>query len=172
MFPYSCHKSRNSKIMIERTLQAIIENDMFRGKAIVVIGARQVGKSTLFRTVLEKKSEKILRLNCDEPEVRAMLTEAGTSDLKLIVGQNRIVMIDEAQSVPGIGMTLKRDHPHSNCRTNRLPEESTNIIFSRSLLRKYALRMAFCLSVRHLSSGWSSIPTLRCTPIRKKAKGY
>ena len=143
--------------MIERTLQAIIENDMFRGKAIVVIGARQVGKSTLFRTVLEKKSEKILRLNCDEPEVRAMLTEAGTSDLKLIVGQNRIVMIDEAQS---------------NCRTNRLPEESTNIIFSRSLLRKYALRMAFCLSVRHLSSGWSSVPTLRCTPIRKKAKGY
>lgn len=94
--------------MIERTLQAIIENDMFRGKAIVVIGARQVGKSTLFRMVLEKKSEKILRLNCDEPEVRAMLTEAGTSDLKLIVGQNRIVMIDEAQSVPGIGMTLKR----------------------------------------------------------------
>ena len=94
--------------MIERTLQTIIENDMFRGKAIIVIGARQVGKSTLFKMVLEKRSEKILRLNCDEPEVRIMLTEAGVSDLKLIIGQSRIVMIDEAQSVPGIGMTLKR----------------------------------------------------------------
>lgn len=81
---------------------------MFRGKAIIVIGARQVGKSTLFKMVLEKRSEKILRLNCDEPEVRIMLTEAGVSDLKLIIGQSRIVMIDEAQSVPGIGMTLKR----------------------------------------------------------------
>lgn len=82
--------------MIERTLQTIIENDMFRGKAIIVIGARQVGKSTLFKMVLEKRSEKILRLNCDEPEVRIMLTEAGVSDLKLIIGQSRIVMIDEA----------------------------------------------------------------------------
>ncbi len=94
--------------MIDRTLQSVIEKEMFRGKAIVVIGARQVGKSTLFKMILEQRPEKILRLNCDEPEARAMLTEAGTSDLKLIVGQNRIVMIDEAQSVPGIGMTLKR----------------------------------------------------------------
>ncbi len=94
--------------MIERTLQAIIEKEMFRGKAIVVIGARQVGKSTLFRMILDPRPEKILRLNCDEPEVVSMLTEAGTPALRLIVGQNKIVMIDEAQSVPGIGMTLKR----------------------------------------------------------------
>ncbi len=94
--------------MITRTLQSIIEKEMFRGKAIVVIGARQVGKSTLFRMILEQRSEKILKLNCDEPAVREALTDAGVSDLRLLVGQNRIVMIDEAQSVPGIGMTLKR----------------------------------------------------------------
>lgn len=95
-------------IMIERALSSIIENEMFRGKAIIVIGARQVGKSTLLRMISEHRTEKILRLNCDEPEVKAMLTDAGTADLKLLVGQNRTVMIDEAQSVPGIGMTLKR----------------------------------------------------------------
>ena len=94
--------------MIERTLQPIIERGFFRRKAIVVIGARQVGKSTLFNMLLEHRSEDILRLNCDEPEVRAILTEAGISDLKPVVGQHRIVFIDEAQSVPGIGMTLKR----------------------------------------------------------------
>ncbi len=94
--------------MITRTLQSIIEKEMFRGKAIVVIGARQVGKSTLFKMLLEQSPEKILRLNCDEPAVRDALTDAGTADLKLLVGQNRTVMIDEAQSVPGIGMTLKR----------------------------------------------------------------
>ena len=81
---------------------------MFRGKAIVVIGARQVGKSTLFRMILEHRDEETLRMNCDEPEARALLTDADTSDLKLLIGTNRIVMIDEAQSVPGIGMTLKR----------------------------------------------------------------
>lgn len=81
---------------------------MFRGKAIVVIGARQVGKSTLFRMILEHRDEETLRLNCDEPEAKTLLTDASTSDLKLLIGTNRIVMIDEAQSVPGIGMTLKR----------------------------------------------------------------
>lgn len=94
--------------MIRRSLQKVIENDMFRGKAIVVIGARQVGKSTLFQMILEHRDEETLRMNCDEPEARALLTDAGTSDLKLLIGTNRIVMIDEAQSVPGIGMTLKR----------------------------------------------------------------
>ncbi len=95
--------------MIERTLQSIIEKELFHRKAIVIIGARQVGKSTLFEMILEhNRSEEILRLNCDEPDTRAILTEAGTSDLKLVVGQHKIVFIDEAQSVPGIGMTLKR----------------------------------------------------------------
>ncbi len=94
--------------MIERALQDIIQRDMFYGKAIVVIGARQVGKSTLFKMILEHRTEKILRLNCDEPEVRTLLTDAGSSDLKLLIGQNKIVLIDEAQSVPGIGITLKR----------------------------------------------------------------
>ena len=56
--------------MIRRLLQDKIEERMFRGKVIIVIGARQVGKSTLFNMVLEDRKEPVLRLNCDEPEVR------------------------------------------------------------------------------------------------------
>ena len=93
--------------MITRTLQQRIEDNLFKGKAIVVIGARQVGKSTLFRQVTEKRNEPILSLNCDEPEVREMLTDANTAELKMLIGNNRLVVIDEAQRVPGIGMTLK-----------------------------------------------------------------
>ena len=55
--------------MIRRQLQDVIEARMFAGKAIIVIGARQVGKSTLFNMVLEGRKEPVLRLNCDEPEV-------------------------------------------------------------------------------------------------------
>lgn len=93
--------------MIERQLQKKIESRMFAGKAIIVIGARQVGKSTLFRMILEKQDCKTLHLNCDEPEVRDMLTNINTSELRLLIADNKIVVIDEAQRVENIGMTLK-----------------------------------------------------------------
>ena len=64
--------------MIVRQLQKTIEERMFTGKAIIVIGARQVGKSTLFRMILEKQGGKVLELNCDDPEVRDLLTGANT----------------------------------------------------------------------------------------------
>ena len=53
--------------MIQRQLQDVIESRMFAGKAIILIGARQVGKST--KMILGKHDEPTLFLNCDEPEV-------------------------------------------------------------------------------------------------------
>ncbi len=94
--------------MIKRQLQKRIESKMFAGKALIVIGARQVGKSTLFKMVLEQHSEPTLLLNCDEPEVKELLTNINTQDLKMLIADNKIVVIDEAQRVEGIGMTLKR----------------------------------------------------------------
>lgn len=94
--------------MIRRQLQDVIEARMFAGKAIIVIGARQVGKSTLFNMVLEGRKESALQLNCDEPEVQEMLSAMNTQELRLLIGQNKILVIDEAQRVENIGMTLKR----------------------------------------------------------------
>ena len=93
--------------MISRLLQKTIESRLFAGKAIIVIGARQVGKSTLFKLILEKQDYKALQLNCDEPEVRNMLSNINTAELRLLIADNRIVVIDEAQRVENIGMTLK-----------------------------------------------------------------
>ena len=94
--------------MIRRQIQDTIEARMFSGKAIIVIGARQVGKSTLFKMVLENRDEPTLMLNCDEPEVRELLAQANSSELRLLIGNNLIVVIDEAQRVENIGMVLKR----------------------------------------------------------------
>ncbi len=94
--------------MIRRQLQDVIEARMFADKAIIVIGARQVGKSTLFNMVLEGRKEPALQLNCDEPEVQEMLSAMNTQELRLLIGQNKILVIDEAQRVENIGMTLKR----------------------------------------------------------------
>lgn len=102
---------------IERQLQAVIEQRMFRGKAIVLIGARQVGKSTLFKQILASRemqapNERILSLDCDDPQVRAVLEQANLGELRQLVAGNRIVMIDEAQRVSGIGLTLKMITDH------------------------------------------------------------
>ncbi len=94
--------------MITRRLHQVIEDRLFKGKAIILIGARQVGKSTLFRQITEKREEAVLSLNCDEPEVKELLTDINTADLRLLIGNNRLVVIDEAQRVPEIGLTLKR----------------------------------------------------------------
>lgn len=94
--------------MITRKLEKVIGQRMFKGKAILLIGARQVGKSTLFRQITEKRTEPLLSLNCDEPEVKEMLAQINTAELKLLIGNNRLVVIDEAQRVPEIGLTLKK----------------------------------------------------------------
>lgn len=94
--------------MIQRQLQDVIESRMFAGKAIILIGARQVGKSTLFKMILEKHDEPTLFLNCDEPEVIQMLSQINSAELKLLIGHHRIVVIDEAQRIENIGIVLKR----------------------------------------------------------------
>lgn len=80
---------------------------MFLGKAIIVVGARQVGKSTLFKMVLNGRQEPMLHLNCDEPEVQELLSRKNLQELKMLIGNNKIVVVDEAQRVDNIGLTLK-----------------------------------------------------------------
>lgn len=92
--------------MIERTVQKSIESKLFKGKAIVLTGARQTGKTTLVKRLLNDKGD-VVHLNCDEPIVREILTNVNLSELKRIVGKNRILFIDEAQRVKNIGLTLK-----------------------------------------------------------------
>lgn len=91
---------------IQRTLQKRIEQYANCGKAILLVGPRQVGKSTLFRQITDNQ-QRTLWLNCDQQETRNALSNASLSDLRLLVGGNRTVVIDEAQRVANIGLTLK-----------------------------------------------------------------
>ncbi len=91
--------------MIKRTLFQSIHKRFFKGKAIILLGPRQVGKTTLIQELLKEKDH--LFLNGDDPAVREVLENAGTSKLKSIIGNQKIVFIDEAQRISGIGITLK-----------------------------------------------------------------
>lgn len=92
---------------IERTIQASIEAKMFKGKAILITGARQVGKSTLLKQLMGKQDKNILLLECDDPVIRQTLTDINLAEIKTLVANNKIIVIDEAQLIPGIGRSLK-----------------------------------------------------------------
>lgn len=94
--------------MIQRTIQSRIEGSLFKGKAVIIYGARQVGKTTLIRAIQKKYPESdSLYINCDEPDLRATLTEVTSTELKALIGRKKIIFIDEAQRVKNIGITLK-----------------------------------------------------------------
>ena len=91
--------------MIPRTLQPILKAKIPSGKAILLIGARQTGKTTLIRALLEQDS--YLFLNGDDPTIRKELSQANFQQLKRIIGNHTILFLDEAQRIPNVGLSLK-----------------------------------------------------------------
>ncbi|MDE6409788.1 MAG: ATP-binding protein [Muribaculaceae bacterium] len=95
-------------MFIKRALTKPIEDHFFKRKAIVILGARQVGKSTLMNHITNQMEHPLLNLNCDDPEVRNILTNINSTNLRLLLGNYKIIAIDEAQRVENIGLVLKR----------------------------------------------------------------
>ena len=93
--------------MYKRDLQSVIQERCFQGKAIILLGARQVGKTTLLKKIIQEQHVEALYLNCDEPQTVVALTNCNLKELQMIVGANKFVVIDEAQKVDNIGLTLK-----------------------------------------------------------------
>ncbi|MDD3771127.1 MAG: ATP-binding protein [Weeksellaceae bacterium] len=92
--------------MIRRILQNTIKEKFHSGKAIVLMGARQVGKTTLLKDSIENP-EDVLWLNGDEPDVLELFEKATSVRLKQFFGNKKIVVIDEAQRISDIGLKLK-----------------------------------------------------------------
>lgn len=93
--------------MIVRTIKPALRNALFKGKAIIIYGARQVGKTTLMQEIERESGVPSLYLNCDEPDVRRALADKTSTELKALIGKTRLLLIDEAQRVTNIGITLK-----------------------------------------------------------------
>lgn len=91
--------------MINRDLTSKIKSNLHKGKAIVLIGPRQVGKTTLINTLLSNLS--YLFLDGDDAVVAETLANANTETLKSIIGNYKYVFIDEVQRIPNIGLKLK-----------------------------------------------------------------
>lgn len=96
-----------SQTTIIRHILPSIRQRLFRNKAILILGPRQVGKSTLCQNLLEGTGHSWLYLNGDEADVRSELTETTATRLRSLLGDHKVLFIDEAQRIPGIGLTLK-----------------------------------------------------------------
>ena len=94
--------------MITRLLEQRIEERLFRGRVITLFGARRVGKTTLAQKILSNHSDKKTRyLNCDLLSVQQGLGVQEAEVLRAYLGDNDLVVLDEAQNIPDVGQILK-----------------------------------------------------------------
>ena len=92
--------------MIGRLLENIIKEKIGR-KAVIILGARQTGKTTLIKKIVKESEVPSLILNADLPIVQQQLQNPSVSGLKQVFGEAKLVFIDEAQRISNIGITLK-----------------------------------------------------------------
>ena len=92
--------------MIHRIIQKELERSYNRRKVITILGPRQVGKSTLLAE-LSAAGTRVRILNCDNEDDRRLLLDKTSTELKSLVEPHDFFLIDEAQRVKNIGLTLK-----------------------------------------------------------------
>jgi hypothetical protein len=93
--------------MIGRTLLHKISNRLFKKKAIIITGPRQSGKTTLLKRIVSDLNKACTWLNGDEADVREMFENATSTLLKSLIGENKLIVIDEAQRIKNIGLIIK-----------------------------------------------------------------
>ena len=93
--------------MIKRTLQYTISEKLKDRKVIIILGPRQVGKSTLLKLMQKELNSPVAHWNGDEADIRAMLKDPTSTLLKNIIGSNKTIIIDKAQRIENIGLCIK-----------------------------------------------------------------
>lgn len=92
--------------MIHRELEEQITSLLGSGKAIIIMGARQVGKSTLLDTIFRHRTD-VLWMTGDDLDIQELFSQMTSSRIKALLGNSKILIIDEAQRIPDIGLRLK-----------------------------------------------------------------
>lgn len=92
--------------MIQRILFDKIRNQLFKGKAILLVGSRQTGKTSLLRALFPNQ-DKIVWLNGDDIGVQTRISQINTDQWRMVVGDKKLLVIDEAQEIENIGLRMK-----------------------------------------------------------------
>ena len=92
--------------MINRFLYKTLNDKLFKEKIIILTGARQVGKTTLLRQIVQGRND-CLWLNGDELQTQNLFNNGSADRLLSEFEGHRIVVLDEAQRIQDIGLRLK-----------------------------------------------------------------
>ncbi|NMA43138.1 MAG: ATP-binding protein [Oligosphaeraceae bacterium] len=92
---------------INRALESELERRLFSGKALILYGPRQCGKTTLIRHLTAQYGDEVLWMNGDNPDTRNTLYEITTARWKRLLANKKILVLDEAQRIENVGMALK-----------------------------------------------------------------
>ena len=92
--------------MIGRYLEKNVAKLLGTEKALIIMGARQVGKSTLLETILKQHTD-VLWMNGDDIDIRQLFENMSSTRIRHLLAGHRIIVVDEAQRIPNIGLQLK-----------------------------------------------------------------
>ena len=93
--------------VIRREIQERIVSGLVPGKVQILLGTRRVGKTFLLRMIAEQSPFKILSLNGEDFHAQQLLAESSIANYRSLLANTELLIIDEAQAVPGIGAKLK-----------------------------------------------------------------
>ncbi len=92
---------------IKRAVENVVIEALDDHRIAILYGPRQVGKTTLATHIAAARDPNFRYLNCDEPDVAESLTNKTSTQLKAYLGDAKMVVVDEAQRVTNIGISLK-----------------------------------------------------------------
>lgn len=92
--------------MITRILEKNILPLLGEKKALIIMGARQVGKSTLLHRMLAERKD-VVWMNGDEMDIQELFREMTSTRIRALLGENKLLVIDEAQRIQDIGLRIK-----------------------------------------------------------------
>jgi predicted AAA+ superfamily ATPase len=95
------------RVLVQRIIENQIRDRLFKGKAILLLGARQTGKTTLLKKIVQSYGGDALWLNADEYDIKERFNNPTSSSLKALIGSKKLVILDEAHQIPDIGIALK-----------------------------------------------------------------
>lgn len=93
--------------LITRMLEDQLIKSLIPQKVVILLGPRRVGKTVLIKQVIERLQEPYLLLNGEDFSVVEILSRRSVQHYKNLLGDKRVLLIDEAQKIPEIGKVLK-----------------------------------------------------------------
>lgn len=93
--------------MIPRAIESVIKKRIDYKKAIIVMGPRQAGKTTLLAEIVKNLDQKFLYFSGDDPDTRTIWDKPSKTLIDQIIGDHKVIFIDEAQRIANIGLSAK-----------------------------------------------------------------